>query len=126
MRKIILVSIAIAILTIGAAISVYAADTDSPRGFGCGSQLMYQNDDTYKAMIDIMRENGFEAAKAMENRDYAAMNDFMNSLTGEQYNQMIEMMKNNGYSGMANIMSSIGRDGMLDMHNSMMGRYSRK
>lgn len=125
MRKTIMVLITIAILTIGTASAVYAADTNTPNNFGCGSQMMYQNYGNYNSMIDIMRENGFEAAaKAMENRDFAAMNDFMNNLTDEQYKQMTEMMNKNGYSGMAGMMRSISREDMLDMHNSMMGRFT--
>lgn len=127
MRKTIMVLIAIAILTIGATTAVYAADTNIQSNFSCGrAGMMYQNSGAYNSMIDMMRENGFEsAAKAMENRDYAAMNDFMNNLTDEQYNQMIEIMKSNGYTGMADMMGSISREDMLEMHNSMMGGFGR-
>ncbi len=74
-------------------------------------------------MIDIMRSNGLgDAASAMENKDFNAMNDFMKNLTDEQYNKMIDIMQNNGYGSMAKMMQSVSKDEMINMHNSMMGR----
>jgi len=130
MRKMIMILAATAVLTIGSVTAVYAADTNNPilrSNYGCGNHGMYQDSGAYNSMIDIMRDNGFEtAAKAMENRDYTAMNDFMNNLTEEQYEKMLEIMRSNGYAGMYGMMQSIGREGMIDMHNSMMGRYNRQ
>lgn len=127
MKKTILIITAVAILTVGLISSVYAMDGSRSYYKGLRAPMMYQyNNGNYQAMIDIMKNNGFEAmAKAMENRDFAAMNTFMNNLTDEQYNQMIDIMKNNGYEGMARMMGSFGRNGIVNMHNSMMGRYIR-
>lgn len=125
MKKVILLVVAIAIVTLGALSAVYAMDSSRPGNYGYRAPMMYQNNNSnYKSMLDIMKSNGFEnMAKAMENRDYAAMNKYMSNLTDEQYNQMIDIMRNNGYEGMAGRMNSIGRDTMVNMHNSMMGRY---
>lgn len=71
-------------------------------------------------MIQIMRENGFEdMANYMEEGNYDAMDVIMNNLTDEDYARMIEIMKENGYDSMAKMMDSIGREEMLNMHNSM-------
>jgi len=125
MKKTLIVVIAIAILSFGAMTAVYAMDNNNPsNNFGYRGQMMYQNNnDTYNSMIDIMRANGFEsAAKAMENRDFDAMNDFMNNMTDDQYNQMIKIMNDNGYGNMSRMMGSFSRQGMVNMHNSMMRR----
>ena len=149
MKKTIVVLTVIAILTIGVMSAVYAMDNNNFSNFGFGrsmmsqnnngtfnsmmsqynngayNSMMSQNSDTYKSMIDIMKSNGFEeAAIAMENGDYTAMNDFMNNITDEQYDKMIEIMNENGFNGMGNMMSSFSKDEMINMHNSgsMMNR----
>jgi hypothetical protein len=126
MKKKVLVILTTAILTVGAVTAVYAQENTTENNFGFGRGMMYQNNinnDTYTKMINLMRNNGFEeAAKAMENRDFASMNNFMNNITDEQYNQMTDIMKNNGYEGMANMMNSGSGEEMVDIHNSMMGR----
>lgn len=126
MKKKILVIMITAILAVGVMTVAYAKGNNiSSVGFGRG--MMYQNNinnnDVYNKMIDLMKENGFEeGAKAMENRDYKAMSNFMNNITDEQYNQMINIMKSNGYDGMAKMMGSVNRQEMVNIHNSMMGR----
>ena len=125
MKKTILVVIAIAILAFGAMTAVYAMDNNYPsNNFGFRGRMMNQyNNGNYNSMIDIMRANGFEtAAKAMENRDYKAMNDFMKNITDDQYNQMIEIMNNNGYGNMSRMMGSYSRNQTYNIRNSMMGR----
>lgn len=127
MKKKIIVIMTSVILTIGAVTAVYAKENNNSNGLGFGKGMMYQNNinnnDNYNKMIDLMKNNGFEAgAKAMENRDYNAMTNYMNNITDEQYNQMKNVMKNNGYEGMAQNMSSLGRQGMVNAHYSMMRR----
>jgi hypothetical protein len=46
----------------------------------------------------------------------------MNSITDDQYNNMIDIMKNNGYESMAKMMGAVSRQEMVSMHNSMMRR----
>ncbi|KJS18853.1 MAG: hypothetical protein VR72_21095 [Clostridiaceae bacterium BRH_c20a] len=76
--------------------------------------------DIYQDMIKIMRDNGFkEMARYMQTGDYAAMTDYMNNISQENYEIMIEIMNNNGYGQMGQMMESIGREGMIDMHNFM-------
>lgn len=127
MKKKVLVLMTTAILTIGAVTVVYAKENSNSKNFGFGGPMMYQNSgnssETFNKMIDLMKNNGFEAAaKAMESRDFESMNSFMNNMTDDQYNQMIDIMKNNGYESMAKMMGSISRQEMVNMHNSMMGR----
>lgn len=79
-----------------------------------------------KNMVDIMKENGFEdAARYMQTGDYDKMNEFMSSLTEEDYQKMIDIMKENGYDSMAQMMQFIGREGMVQMHNSMYSTSSQ-
>lgn len=81
------------------------------------------NSEEFNKMIDVMEENGLqEAATAMKNHDYDSMNKFMNDLTDEQYNQMVDIMEESGFQGMLNMMNSMNREEMVNMHNSMMGR----
>lgn len=77
--------------------------------------------DIYEDMSQIMIDNGFkDAARYMQTGDYDAMTNYMNTLSEEDYDKMIEIMNNNGYSYMGQMMESIGRENMIDMHNSMM------
>ncbi len=127
MKKRVLVIITTAVLTIGIVTAVYAKENNNSNNFGFGRAMMYQNNinnnDTYNKMIDLMRSNGFQAgAKAMEDRDFNAMSNFMNNITDEQYNQMTNIMRNNGYESMTNMMGSVSRQQMVNIHNSMMGR----
>lgn len=78
-------------------------------------------------MIEIMKENGYEdMVKWMEEGDFKAMNEFMNDLADEDYQKMIDLMDQNGYGNMSGMMESMGKEGMINMHNSMMGDNSSK
>jgi phosphoglycerol transferase MdoB-like AlkP superfamily enzyme len=126
MKKKFLVLLLGSMLTLGVVTVAYAQDTISSNVSNYRMSMMSQystKNDTYNNMINIMRNNGFEdAANAMGNKDFNAMNDFMNNLTDEQYNKMIDIMQNNGYGSMAKMMQSVSKDEMINMHNSMMGR----
>jgi hypothetical protein len=76
--------------------------------------------DIYQEMVKIMRDNGFkDAARYMQTGNYAAMRDYMKNLSQEDYDKMVEIMNNNGFGYMGQMMESIGRAGMVQMHNSM-------
>ncbi|GEQ22968.1 hypothetical protein CBU02nite_34740 [Clostridium butyricum] len=126
MKKKFLVLLLGSMLTLGVVTVAYAQDTISSNVSNYRMSMMSQystKNDTYNNMINIMRNNGFEdAANAMGNKDFNAMNDFMNNLTDEQYNKMIDIMQNNGYGSMAKMMQSVSKDEMINMHKSMMGR----
>lgn len=78
-------------------------------------------------MTQIMKDNGFEdMAKWMEEGDFKAMDDFMNNMSEEDYEKMIDLMSENGYGHMSRMMDSIGREDMINMHNSMMGSRGSK
>lgn len=59
--------------------------------------------------------------EVMERRDFATMNDFMNHMSEEEYQQMLDAMSEYGYGDMAMMIKNIGREGMMEMHNSKMG-----
>lgn len=76
--------------------------------------------DIYKDMVKIMRDNGFkDAARYMQTGDYKSMTNYMNNIAQEDYDKMIEIMNENGYGYMGQMMESVGREGMIQMHNSM-------
>lgn len=82
-----------------------------------------QSNGSYKDMIKIMKDNGFnDEAIAMENRDFGSMNNLMNIISDADYKRMIDIMGENGYRSMANMMKSISREDMIELHGSMMGR----
>jgi hypothetical protein len=126
MKKKFLVLLLGSMLTLGVVTVAYAQDTINSNFSNYMPSMMSQNssnNSNYNNMIDIMRSNGFEdAANAMENKDFNAMNDFMKNLTDEQYNKIIDIMQNNGYGSMTKMMQSVSKDEMINMHNSMMGR----
>ena len=45
----------------------------------------------------------------------------MNNMTDEDYQKMIDIMRKSGYDSMANMMGSIDRESMIEMHNAMGG-----
>ena len=110
MKKVLIIIMIIAILSIGAV------------SFASGFNRDNIDKDNYSRMIDLAKENGFsEVAKAIEDRDFDSMDDFMNNMYEEDYEKMIDIMSNNGHKGMANRMKLIGREKMIEMHNSMGG-----
>lgn len=121
-KKIIAFSIAGLLLTLGFTTYSYAkAEDNGSLDAGIPTKSQGTNS-SYNSMIDLMKNNGFEdMAKAMENRDYNSMNNFMNNISEKDYESMINIMKDNGYAGMANAMKSIGKYNMIKMHNSMGG-----
>ncbi len=77
---------------------------------------------THKDMIQIMRQNGYkDLAKAMETNNHEAIDDFMNSMTDEDYENMTQIMRESGYGSMASMMESMDREEMVEMHNAMGG-----
>lgn len=129
MNKKILAIITTTVLTIGAVTVVYAKENNNSNKVALDKYMMYQdnvnknNSEMYSPIVGVMRNNNLAAAsKAMENRNFDEMDNFMRNITEEQYNQMTDIMKNNGYEGMAKMMESISRQDMVNMHNSMMRR----
>lgn len=75
---------------------------------------------TTNAMYSMMEQNGYdELAQDFKDGDYAAMNDFMNNLSDKDYQKMIDLMKEYGYSNMAAMMKRIDKADMISMHNAM-------
>ena len=128
MKNKILVLIISGVLVVGSISIAYAkgrnniSSDNSNRAMMSTQNIGSQSNDSFNNMIKIMQDNGFtDAAKAMQNRDYDAMNKFMNNLNDADYKKMIDIMQNNGYGSMAKMMESVGRDNMTKMHQGMMG-----
>ena len=82
-----------------------------------------QSNDSFNNMIKIMKDNGLnDEANAMANRDFAAMNKIMTNLSDADYKKMIDIMQKNGYGPMSNMMQSVSREDMINIHQGMMGR----
>jgi len=83
------------------------------------------NDNVRDDMFTIMQKYGYgELITGVENGNYEAMDDFMNNISEEDYQKMIDIMNDSGYGDMAAMMGSIGREQMIEMHNSMGGSRS--
>lgn len=81
-----------------------------------------KDDNSYNNMIESMKKIGLEnIATYMENRDYKAIDEFMNNITDEEYKMMIKSMRDSGNENMANMMESMDKDTMVKMHNAMGG-----
>ncbi|MGD9570073.1 MAG: hypothetical protein AB7V48_17485 [Sedimentibacter sp.] len=85
------------------------------------AQTSVTNNESYKynGMLEVMRDNGFsDIADDLENGNYKSMDDFMNNMTDEDYQKMIDIMRETN-PGMADMMESIGKEQMIEMQNSM-------
>lgn len=125
-KKTLILSIATA-LTLGAATMAYAKEKNevevkqSFKPAAISLEKVNKNN-VQDDMLDIMKKNGYkDIAKEVEKGKYKAMDDFMNNISEEDFNKMIEIMRENGSEAMANMMESVGREGMTRMHNSMGG-----
>lgn len=77
---------------------------------------------TVNSMFSIMIQYGYgDFTKDIKDGDNKAMDEYMNNLSNEDYQKMIEIMKENGYENMASAMESIGKDEMISMYNAMGG-----
>lgn len=65
---------------------------------------------SYNEMLDLMRENGFkDIADDMENGNYKSMDQFMNNMTDEEYQKMIDVMREVN-PRMSNMMESFDKE----------------
>lgn len=73
---------------------------------------------SYNEMLDLMRDNGFnDIADDMENGNYESMDEFMNNMTDEEYQKMIDIMREVN-PRMVNMMETSDKEEMIEMHNS--------
>jgi hypothetical protein len=76
----------------------------------------------YQNMIKVLRKNGYgDLSKAHLTNDYEYMDEFMSTMTDEDYDNMINIMEASGYGYMADMMNQIDRGQILEMHNAMGG-----
>jgi hypothetical protein len=77
---------------------------------------------SFNSMIKVMQDNGFaKPAQYMKDKDYKAMDNYMDNITDEDYSRMTDAMRQNGYGDMADAMQSIGKGNMIKMHNTSGG-----
>lgn len=125
-KKIMLLTTA-AVLALGVTSLTYAQEKQNEvvnRPFKTEISKVVNQDrnDINNDMLDIMKKSGYEdLVKEVEQGNYKAMDDFMNNVTEEDFQNMIDIMKKSGNENMAKMMESIGREGMIEMHNSMGG-----
>lgn len=87
------------------------------------AQTSITNNGSYSKydMIEAMKNNGLAyIADDLENGNYKSMDDFMNNLTEEDYQKMIDLIRETNPQ-MAEMMEGIGREQMIEMHNAMGG-----
>lgn len=58
----------------------------------------------------------------MKNGNSDAMNKLMTNLSDKDYKKMSELMQENGYASMANMMQSVNKEDITKIHQNMMGR----
>lgn len=127
MIKRLLVLTTAVVLTVGTATIAYAKEKDEKTANKLTKTSSYEyrnigNNNMQDAMIKIMEENGYkDLADEARKGNYEAIDEFMKNMTDADFQKMIDIMKENGYGGMANMMENIGREGMIQMHNSMGG-----
>ena len=104
---------AVLVLVLGTTTVAYAKENSNQRQIK-GS--------TANTMYSMMEQYGYdELSQDIKAGDYAAMDDFMNNLSDEDYQKMIDLMKEYGYGNMASMMEGIDKDDMISMHNAMGG-----
>lgn len=54
-----------------------------------------------------------------EEENFAGMDGFMENLSDDEFQKMIDIMRTNGYVDMAILMERIGREDMIKMHEAM-------
>lgn len=86
------------------------------------SNQVKANSVTDDSMYSIMEQSGYdELAQDIRDGDYNAMSDFMNNLSDDDYQKMIDLMKEYGYGSMAYRMEQIDQDDMMSIYNSRGG-----
>jgi hypothetical protein len=85
-------------------------------------EINYSNRPNRNSMLALMEQYGYgDLALDIKNGDYAALEDHVDNLSDEDYQRMIDIMKENGYANMASRMERIGTEGMISMHRAMGG-----
>ncbi len=111
MRKLVLG--AVLVIALGTTTIAFAKENSNQRQI---------NKTSANAMYSMMERYGYnELAQDIKDGDYAAMDDFMNNLSDEDYQKMIDLMKEYGYGNMASMMERIDKEEMISMHNAMGG-----
>lgn len=122
-KKVLGLTAAIVIVLGLASVSLAKVSVDKLINTPVYAQTSVTNNDFYgkNRMIEAMRNSEFaDIADNLENGNYKAMDDFMNSINEEDYQKMIDLMRETNPQ-MADMMESIGREQMIEMHNAMGG-----
>jgi len=113
------------ILALGTTTIAFAKENNSNRNATENDRSDINNSTIGNSMYSMMEQYGYgDLVQDMKGGNYTAMNNFMNNLSDEDYQKMIDIMKDYGYTNMAVMMKSIGKEGMIARHNSMGGATS--
>lgn len=97
------------------------------QGYGNGNyrrnvENSYCNRPTGNSMLALMEQYGYgELAQDIKNRDYTAMDNYMDNLSDEDYQRMIDIMKENGCENIVYRLESITKDRVIPKQKPMGG-----
>lgn len=75
---------------------------------------------TQKA-AEVLKENGLNnIANAVENNDKTKLNSEVQSITDEQFQQVIQMLRNSGHKAAADAVQAMGKEQALKLYNQRM------
>ena len=75
---------------------------------------------TQKA-AEVLKENGLNnIANAVENNDKKKLNSEVQSITDEQFQQVIQMLRNSGHKAAADAVQAMGKEQALKLYNQRM------
>lgn len=75
---------------------------------------------TQKA-AEVLKENGLNnIANAVENNDKTKLNSEVQSITDEQFQQVIQMLRNSGHKSAADAVQAMGKEQALKLYNQRM------
>lgn len=110
------------VLALGTTAIAFAKENNSNANAQEVERSNLRNSFSENSMFSMMEQYGYsDLVQDIKEGNYVAMDDFINNLSDEEYQKMIDMMKGNSYGNMAGMMESIGKDGMIEMHKSMGG-----
>ena len=85
-----------------------------------GSSQPAATTNTQKA-AEVLKENGLNnIANAVENNDKKKLNSEVQSITDEQFQQVIQMLRNSGHKAAADAVQAMGKEQALKLYNQRM------
>lgn len=112
------------VLALGTTTVAYAKER---QGYGYGYnrrnvESNFCNRPNGNSMLALMEQYGYgELAQDIKNRDYAAMDNYMDNLSDEDYQKMIDIMKENGCENIVDRLERFTKDRVIPMQKPMGG-----